>query len=99
MTYGLHYIFIGQCSCGVVILKCGWCQNDQGHLVKVPRPRPYPASRTVGLSFINSPGLNHTAVVGWGGRVWTPGTPFHLSLESLDPIKQHPETGRSSLSG
>lgn len=61
MTYGLHYVFIGQCSCGVVILKCGWCQNYQGHLVKVPRPRPYPASRTMGLSFISSPGL------GWGG--------------------------------
>lgn len=45
---------------------CGWYQNDRGHLVRIPRPRPYPASRSLGLPFfIGSPGLN--PLLWWGG--------------------------------
>lgn len=49
----------------------GWCQNNQEHLIKILRPRPYPASRTLGFSFfMDSPGLSHPAMMGWVGMGW-----------------------------
>lgn len=69
--------------------NCGWGRNDLEYFLSCfPRPGP--------LFYVSLQAS--IALLRWGGRVWTPETPFHLSLESLDPRKQRPESGRTSHS-